>query len=118
MTRQNKVLRLGPGFVYTGWCRAACDGAAVELTYVERDGAVIVEKAKLLEVHDIGTVGLKAERETAWFLKRCVTAIQAEGLLLIVDGEVFTIPPDRVDTSNVAYQQYLSPAESSGPFRK
>ena len=85
---------------------------------VENGDDITVESARLLEVHDIGSVGLKAERETAWFLKRCVLAIEAEGLLLIVDDDVYTIPPDKLDTSDVAYQQYLSPSENAGPFRQ
>ena len=89
----------------------------MELSLVHDGDDVNVESVRLLEVHDIGSVGLKAERETAWFLKRCVVAIETEGLLLIVDGEVFTIPPNDVDTKGVAYQQYLSPSESAGPFR-
>ena len=117
MRRETRTLRLGPGHVYTGWCRTACDGVAIELTVVESGEVITIEAARLLEVHDIGTVGMKAERETAWFLKRCVAAIEAEGLLLIVDDEVYTIPPDKLDTSDVAYQQYLSPGESAGPFR-
>ena len=89
----------------------------MELTVLEDGDNVTVEGVRLLEVHDIGTVGLKAERETAWFLKRCVVAIETVGLLLIVDDEVYTIPPNDVDTSSVAYQQYLSPAQTAGPFR-
>jgi hypothetical protein len=114
----SRTLRLGPGQVYTAWCRRACDGAVVELMVHNGAEGLVIESAFLREVHDIGVVGLKTDRETAWFLKRCVRAIETEGLLLIIDGEVHTIPPANVDTSKVAYQQYLSPNETAGPFRR
>lgn len=116
MQRQRRTVRLGPGQIYTGWCRRACDGAVVELLVRDADG--VIDAVKVREVHDIGVVGLKADRETAWYLKRCVAAMAQEGLLLIVDGEVHTVSPDRVDLTEIAYQQYLSPNESAGPFRQ
>ena len=118
MQKQLRTVRLGPGQIYTGWCRRACDGAVVELAFRQSDEGMVVAAVKLREVHDIGVVGMKADRETAWFLKRCVAAIKQEGLLIILDGEVHTVAPDRVDLSSIAYQQYLSPNETAGPFRK
>ena len=113
-----EIVRLGPGNILTGWCRRACDGAVVELQMVSAGRDLVVEKAILLEIHDINLVDHHTERETAWFLKRCVSTIEQEGLTLIIRGDVYTITPDKIDTSQTRYQQFLSPGHSSGPFNR
>ena len=108
--------RFGPGCVLTGSGRRACDGVEVELDLQEVDGQLVAVEARLLEVHDINAAERRAEREVAWFLKRCTTMMATEGLTLFDKENVFYIPPDKVVIKKVRYQQFCTPPMQWGPF--
>lgn len=108
--------RFGPGRVLTCTGRRACDGLEVELQIEERGSLQVVVEARVLELHDINVAERRAEREVAWFLKRCTTLIEAEGLTLIDKEDVYYIPSDRVVIGKVRYQQFCTPSPQWGPF--
>ncbi len=120
------ILRLGPEQVLTGYGRRACDGAVLELSFADpRDNPdegepvmsqETLRRAHLLELHDLNIAEHRAEREVAWFLKRCLVQIQQEGLTLIVEGDVYYLSPEQIDTSGVRYRQFCTPMTESGPF--
>lgn len=110
--------KYGPERVWTGTGRRACDGAVVELVYDEQDdeGNPVLTLVRVLELHDINVAERHAEREVAWFLKRCAAQIEAEGLTLIDEEDVHYIPPERLEIGRIRFQQFCTPTNEWGPF--
>ena len=108
--------RFGPDRVLTGTGRRACDGLEVELNLESQGGQVSLKTVKILEVHDINSAEKRAEREVAWFLKKCVGLIKSEGLTLIDKEEIYYVPPDQIVVEKIRYQQFCTPPTRWGPF--
>lgn len=107
--------RFGPGCVMTGTGRRACDGIVVELVLDESEQEVL--RAVVLEVHDINVASRHVEREVAWFLKRCATRIEAEGLTLIDQKQqIYYVSPNRLELGAIRFQQFCMPSGDWGPF--
>jgi len=108
--------RFGPNRVLTGTGRRACDGLEVELQFKSNDGQVSLTGVRILEVHDINSAEKRAEREVAWFLKKCIGLIKAEGLTLIDNEQVYYVTADQVVVGKIRYQQFCTPSTRWGPF--
>jgi hypothetical protein len=114
MNPEPRLLRLGPEQVFTGLGRRACDGAVLELDFSPNNPEPTL--ARLLELHDLNLAERRAEREVAWFLKRCLARILEEGLTLIVEKDVFYLAPNQIEASQVRYRQFCTPPSEPGPF--
>lgn len=113
-----QAVRFGPEKILTGWGRRVCDGAVIELTQLEEEGSTRIIAAKVRELHDINIAGRRAEREIAWFLKRGLALIEKEGLTLIMEEDVYYVPPHAIEHEGIRYRQFCTPAHNRGPFSR
>ncbi len=116
-TPEGERIRFGPGQIFTGWGKRGPDGLVADLLFRGKEPTLSIQKAKILELHDINIAERHAGREVAWYLKRSLALLQAEGVLLLHKGELYFVPPERLDAQGVRYQQFFSPSNTRGPFR-
>ncbi|RAL20798.1 hypothetical protein DL240_15910 [Lujinxingia litoralis] len=109
-------LHVPPGGVYTGLREYACDGAVVRALIGGSTEEPRLEGCEVLELHDLNVGQRRTRHDVGAFLRRCLRRLRQDGMILVVDGVVLSIPGDRIEVKRVRFQQFCSRAQALGPF--
>ena len=109
-------IHVPPGGLYTGLREYACDGAVLEARIEGSAEHPRVTFCRILELHDVNVGQRRTRHDVGAFLRRCLQRIKRDGLIVIKDEQVLSIPADRISAGNIRFQQYCSSGRAEGPF--
>jgi hypothetical protein len=109
-------IHLPPGSLFTGTMAYACDGAILE---AQVDGTLeepTIASCQILELHDLAYGRRRSRQDVGAFLRRCLKRLQAEGMVIVLGGQILAVPAERIVVDKVRFQQYCSRSDDEGPF--
>ena len=109
-------IHVPPGGLYTGLREYACDGAVLELRVEGSRDHPRVSQCRIVELHDVNVGQRRTRHDVGAFLRRCLQRIKRDGLIVIKDQQVVSIPADRISAEGIRFQQYCSSSRADGPF--
>lgn len=113
---QTQRVHVPPGALYTGLREYACDGAILELQVEGTREQPRVTSCTIRELHDVNVGQRRTRHDVGSFLRRCLRRLKKEGLILVMEGQVLTVPPDRVTVEEIRFQQFCTAGQAEGPF--
>lgn len=114
--QQRQRVHVPPGGLYTGLREYACDGALLEMRVEGTRDQPRVTSCQILELHDVNVGQRRTRHDVGAFLRRCLRRIKKDGLILLLDGQVLTIPAARITVDKIRFQQFCSQGRAEGPF--
>ena len=109
-------VHLGPGEIWTGQHRYACDGAIVRLSWTRGDPPRI-ESVIIEQLHDINVARHRRRSETREHLRRCLKLMTREGLIIRLDGEPHVVRAEAVRASpRLTLHAFHRAEHRHGPF--
>lgn len=111
-----QTIHVSPGELYTGLREYACDGAVLEARVEGTVEHPRVSSCRILELHDLNVGQRRTRHDVGGFLRRCLQRIRHDGLIVIRDEQVLSIPPERISVDKIRFQQYCSKSRAEGPF--
>ena len=112
----SQKIHVPPGSLYTGLREYACDGAVLKARVEGTRDQPRVSSCQILELHDVNVGQRRTRHDVGSFLRRCLRRIKQDGLIVVMDGQVLTIPAERISVEKIRFQQFCSQAEAAGPF--
>ena len=113
---QVQRIHIPPGSLYTGLREYACDGAILEAMVEGTREEPRVVSCEITELHDLNVGQRRTSHDVGAFLRRCLRKIKKEGLILVFDEQIITIPADRITVQKIRFQQFCTRAQAKGPF--
>ena len=113
-------LHVGPGELWTGTKRYACDGAVVDVVLRDPEAdEPEVERLTIVQLHDINVSRHRTQAELREHLRRCLRLLVTEGVLITkADQPVLYARAGVVRTSpQLALHAFHRQEKSYGPFR-
>lgn len=113
---QTQRVHVPPGGLYTGQREYACDGGILEMMVEGTREQPRVTACKIRELHDIKLGQRRTRHDVGAFLRRCLRRIKRQGLIVVLDGQILSVPADRISVDEIRFQQFCTQAKSRGPF--
>lgn len=113
---QIQRIHIPPGSLFTGLREYACDGAVLEALVEGTRQEPRVVSCEITELHDVNIGQRRSSHDVGAFLRRCLRRIKKEGMILVLDEQIITIPADRITVQKIRFQQFCTRAQSRGPF--
>ena len=109
-------IRVPRGGLYTGVREYACDAALLEVVVEGTREHPRVARCRILELHDLNVGQRRTRHDVGAFLRRCLKRIEADGLIVVIEPQVLSIPPQRITVDKIRFQQFCSRGRADGPF--
>ncbi len=109
-------IHVPPGSLFTGLREYACDGAVLEARIEGTADEPRVSACRILELHDVNVGQRRTRHDVGAFLRRCLRRIKQDGLIVVLDRQVISIPADRISVDKIRFQQFCSRSRAEGPF--